>query len=120
MKHLFAIAVILLGFTLSVAQTTPTKTLAAEKDTELSRKIYTPTPEQAKDLKIAQLAAQLAQVQYGARAQTLPEFAEFQKSMTALSMECAKVKDANKWPKEVQCDMQTVPIKFVTPAPAKP
>ena len=73
---------------------------------------YTPSTDEQKDLTIAQLAAQLAQSQYFAKAQALPEFGQFQQKMTVLQQECTKVKLANHWPEAVQCDVQQVPVRF--------
>jgi hypothetical protein len=73
---------------------------------------YEPTDSQAKDLKIAQLQAQLAQTQYATEAQKLPSFAQFQTAMQQLQGECKKVMEANKWPGNVQCDVQQSPVKF--------
>jgi len=75
-------------------------------------KSYDATADQAKDLKIDQLAAQLAQSQLAAKEQTLPEFTQFQQSMQALRSQCARVIAANKWPATVQCDIQSVPVRF--------
>jgi hypothetical protein len=73
---------------------------------------YEPTDSQAKDLKIAQLQAQLAQTQYATEAQKLPSFAQFQTAMQQLQSECKKVASENKWPGNVQCDVQQSPVKF--------
>lgn len=77
---------------------------------------YQPTPEQAKDLRIAQLEAVTAQQTYAIKAQQvaqqLPEYQQFQTAMGRLVAECNKVKADNKWPVQVECDVNSNPVKF--------
>jgi hypothetical protein len=72
------------------------------------------TPEEDKDLKIAQLSAQLAQSAFSQKSQTLPEFNQFQQSLAQLNNECTLVIAKHKWPAGTVCDVQMVPIKFCT------
>jgi hypothetical protein len=100
-------------------------TAKPDATTPTSPKFVT-TAEEEKDLRIAQLSAQLAQSAFSQKSQTLPEFGQFQQSLGQLQAECARVIAKHKWPKEVQCDVQQIPVKFCeklpcavsTPAPA--
>jgi hypothetical protein len=86
--------------------------------------VYTPTSEQLKDLRIAQLEAVNIQQVYANRAQQLPEYQQFQQAMIGLKQACAKVREANHWPVDVDCDPNTNPMTFgqvkqaQVPAPA--
>jgi hypothetical protein len=90
----------------------PSAPVSAPADPPKVVPVYKPTLDQEKDLKIDQLAAQLAQSQLAAKEQTFPEFNQFQQSMTALRQQCARVIAANKWPATVQCDVQSIPVRF--------
>ena len=86
---------------------------------------FVPSPDQQKDLRISQLEALQSNTVYNARAQQipeyqawltaaqrLPEFQQFRLAMESLNGACQKVKVANKWPVDVQCDPNTNPIQF--------
>jgi hypothetical protein len=83
--------------------------------------LYSPSPDQAKDLKIATLNARLAQSLYQQKVQAMPEFVMFQSSVTDMQRVCVNVIKANKWPDDVVCDYQQDPVKFckgALPCPA--
>lgn len=80
---------------------------------------YAPTAEQAKDLTIDSLDAQLAQKSYAEKAQTLPEFAQFQQKVNKLQADCLRVIAENKWPKQVQCDLSKMPVEFCEKLPCQ-
>jgi hypothetical protein len=91
---------------------TSTQAKAEVKAKPQSQSEFTPSREQSLRLENAQLKAQLAQSQFNSKAQTLPEFAQFQRTLQELQKECVDVKAENKWPTGVECDIQSVPVRF--------
>lgn len=59
-----------------------------------------------------QLRAVQAQQAWNAAAMKLPEYQQFQLLVNQLTGECGKVKAENKWPPDVDCDINQSPVKF--------
>lgn len=95
----------------------PPKEPAAKPESAKPASAFTPTAEEDKDLKIAQLSAQLAQSAFSQKSQTLPEFTQFQQSLASLNAECTRIIVAHKWPTGTVCDVQQVPIRFCSALP---
>lgn len=68
----------------------------------VSPKIFTPSADHAKDLKIAQLQAQVAQQQYQSA------LSQFQSAIAALNAAGAQVISEEGWPKDVQFDANSL------------
>jgi hypothetical protein len=75
---------------------------------------YHPTEVQSLRLKVAQQAAQLAQVQLREAQQ------QFQQAMSSLSAEADKVKQENKWPEDVQFNLDSLQFTKVAKPIAQP
>lgn len=73
---------------------------------------FTPTLEQSKDLRIAQLEAINAQQSWNAAAMKLPEYGAFNQAVNMLGLLCQKIKAENKWPGDVGCDINSNPVTF--------
>ena len=86
---------------------------------------YVPTPDQSKDLKIAQLEAVNSQIMWTTASLKLPEYAAWQEAarkipeykalaeaVQNIQNLCLKVAADNKWPKDVVCNMDQRPITF--------
>jgi hypothetical protein len=73
---------------------------------------YQPTPEQAKDLRIAQLEAITAQQAWSSAAMKLPEYQAYDRAVNNIGAVCQKIKLDNKWPSDVACDINRNPIVF--------
>jgi hypothetical protein len=80
---------------------------------------FTPTPEQLKDLRIAQLEVNTANEEYQLKVDRLmanqPETMMVTVKAQAMGTVCQKVIEANKWPAYVRCDPTVVPVKFCNP-----
>jgi hypothetical protein len=81
---------------------------------------YQPTPEQSKDLRIAQLEAITAQQTWSAAAMKLPEYQAFNAAVNRIGETCLRIRQENKWPTDVQCDINQNPIVFGVSAQQQP
>lgn len=90
----------------------PTSPTSAAASPTPARSKFVPSLPQSKDLRIAQLEAVTAQQTYAMKAQTLPEYQQFQQAMNRLVQECNRVKAENKWPAQVECDVNSNPVVF--------
>jgi hypothetical protein len=76
---------------------------------------YQPTPEQSKDLRIAQLEAITAQQAWNTAAMKLAEYQAFDRAVNNIGAVCQRIKVENKWPADVACDINRNPIVFGKP-----
>src|SRR6202142_592615 len=88
--------------------------------------VYTPTPDESKDLRIVQLEAINVKQIWDSESLKLPEYQAWQdatkrlasyqtavEGLNRLGAACQKVKDGHKWPAEVRCNPDTNPVTFV-------
>jgi len=78
---------------------------------------FTPSDQQAMDLKIANLDAQKAQAVWLQKAFTLPEYQSYQQAQKQVKVEAEKIKTAKKWPATVEYNDASG--TFFDSAPAK-
>jgi len=76
---------------------------------------YAPTADQAKDGRIIQLEAINAQQAWYSRAKELPEWKASQDKIQQVVAWCEATKTANRWPTNLQCDVNANPIVFIEP-----
>jgi hypothetical protein len=94
------------------AKPSPAPAPASSKPAKPAKPEFTPTVEQSKDLRIAQLEAINAQQSWNAAAMKLPEYGAFNQAVNMLGLLCQKIKAENKWPGDVGCDINSNPVTF--------